>query len=167
MPTPTTNVAVKPLEVIFTDLHYECRKKCIGSDVSDAAWWGYRSLQVLMVVTNRSSSLTLKGGYRHWEGWAPTRWIVTNGSATRTMTHSWQWGLSVDGSRQQPYRRPDLGPGERGEWTWMAFPLAHDEWVAAVEYVDEWGNLYRQDLGRPEPGQFNYVDCGEPLEGDC
>jgi hypothetical protein len=49
----------------------------------------------------------------------------------------------------------------------MAFPLLYGEWVEAVEYVDEWGNLYRQDFPKPEGGEFNYVDCGDPKEGSC
>ena len=157
----------KPLNVTFTDLHYECQKKCISSDIEEGVWWGYRNFQTLMVVENLSQDLTLAGGDRHWDGWAPTRWIITDGASHRVEERSWQWVNTVSGSRQAPFRRPDLPPGATGEWTWMAFPLLYGEWVEAVEYVDEWGNLYRQDFPKPEGGEFNYVDCGDPKEGSC
>jgi len=64
-------------------------------------------------------------------------------------------------------RRPDLPPGARAERTWLVEPLALSERVKAVEYEDEWGNLYRQDLPKLEAEELNCADCGEPRTGDC
>lgn len=154
--------AAKPLVVTFTDLHYECQKNC-NANYFGESFWSYRSFQTLMKVENVSSDLTLAGGSNEREGWAPTRWILTDGSREWVDEYAWQWGRGG----QDLFQRPDLPPGAKSEWTWMAQPIPYGAWVKAVEYVDPWGNLYRQDFAKPEPGQFNYVDCGEPREGGC
>ena len=152
----------KPLKVEFTDLHYECQKSC-NSDFFGRNAWSYRSFQVLMKVENVSRDLTLAGGTTEREGWAPTAWILTDGAREWTDDYAWQWAMGP----RHLHGRPDLPPGAKSEWTWMAEPVPYGAWVKAVEYVDPWGNVYRQDFPKPDAGQLNYVDCGEPREGDC
>ena len=154
--------AAKPLKVEFTDLHYECQKFC-NYNFFDEGTWSYRRFQTLMKVENVSADLILTGGLTEREGWAPTRWILTDGAREWVDDYAWQW---TQGDKNL-YGRPDLPPGAKSEWTWMAQPIPYGAWVKAVEYEDPWGNLYRQDFIKPEPGQFNYVDCGEPREGGC
>ncbi len=154
----------KPLAVEFTDPHYECWQQCLGSvDV-----WGYRSLQVLMKVANRADDRTLPGrpverADDNTVGWQPSRWIVTDGSSEWTIDSNFEWTRSEG----EFWTIPDVPPGGSAEFTFLAFPVPYGAWVKAVEYEDPWGNLYRQDFPKPEPGQLNYVDCGEPREGKC
>lgn len=152
----------KPLVVEFTDFHYECRKRC-NSNFFGENFWAYRSFQVLMKVQNASRDLTLAGGSTEREGWAPTRWILTDGTREWVDEYAWQWDIS----NHHLMRRPDLAPGAQSEWTWMAWPVPYGAWVKSIEYVDQWGNLYRQDLPKPEIGQMNFEECGEPREGSC
>lgn len=153
----------RPLRVEFTNTHYECWQTCLYYD--DTPQWGYRSFQSLMVVENVSADRTLEGG-RSDDGeqaWEPSRWIITDGAKDWTDTRNWEWRRSEG----EFYEVPPVAPGGRAEFTFLAFPIPYGAWVKAVEYVDPWGNLYRQDFAKPEPGQFNYVDCGEPREGGC
>ncbi len=161
-PTAAPVTRDRPLTVEFTDLHYECNKEC-WSNYDYRSGWGYRGFQLLMTVTNNSADLTLAGGDHESQGWAPSKWFVTDGRNTHTDEYAWQWTLA----ERNLMRRPDLGPGASAEWTWLAFPLAAAEWVAAVEYVDPWGNVYRQEFGQPTAGESNYVDCGDPRTGNC
>jgi len=150
--------APRPLNVTFTDLHYECRKTCTqqGRPPHENRW-SYRYLQVLMVVENRSPVLTVP------ENWEPSRWIVTDGERDWDETYFGRWAYE---GHDAPIP-PALEPGARVEWTFNAIHLSSGAWVRAVEYVDPWGNLYRQELPKPSEGQFNWSDCGEPRDGSC
>ncbi len=159
--TPGAAAAAKPLRVTFADLHYECVKGC------EDGIWTYRRGQFLMVVENVSESLTLPGGAELREGWRPTRVVVTDGEGERDNVLIGQWIAVVNGADQEPWRRPDVGPGSRAEWTFLVVPVRSGEWVRKVEYRDLWGNRYWQEFPRPQDSQFNYVECGDPREGSC
>lgn len=164
-PRPSQGVAAvgtRPLVVEFTSLHYECQKQCTSNYYGENVW-AYRSFQVLMKVRNVSNDLTLAGGMTAREGWVPTRWILTDGDREWTELYSFQWTM---GGRNL-MRRPDVPPGAEAEWTWLVEPVLYGAWVKAVEYTDQWGNDYRQEFPKPEIGQMNFEDCGEPHDGQC
>jgi len=140
-----------PLKVTYTNIHYECHKGCM-----EGGGWAYRYLQVLMVVENNVPDLTIEAP------WGPSRWIMTDGSREWSETNAWEWTQSG----HPPPPQPNVAPGARVEWTWITAPIPSGAWVKAIEFDIGEGYTLRQDLARPGQEQ-NYVECGEPREGQC
>lgn len=149
-----TSTPVPELLVTYKDFHYDCRKTSWYSSSADKSIWGYRSIQVLMIIKNQSSDKTVEAP------WKPSRWIVANWrnpEETRILTGAWEW---VDRNRNF-YPEPFIPPGGTARWTYIAFPLERWEYVKTAEF-DRWDETYRFEFPRPEyGGEYNMWDCGE------
>jgi hypothetical protein len=142
----------KDLAVDFINPHYNCERIELEYEAPKGIThrlWGYRSFQVDMFIKNNSQEPITPP-------WQPRRWIITDGQQDFVNDQMWQW-LSRGGNF---YSQPVIQPGQAAGWTFVAFPLARDQWVKAVEFVWK-GQVYRQefDLG-PYGNADNYVDCG-------
>jgi tRNA A-37 threonylcarbamoyl transferase component Bud32 len=148
-PAPT-NTPVPEMLVTWEDFHYECQgylELTQGRPPHETVS-GYRSFQALMVITNQTSDSTLE------PPWMPERWIVTDGQREWEETYAWQWSAEGGGT----YDQPAIGPGATASWTWLCYPLPQGAWVKAADFT-AWGQTYRFEFPKPEPGEFNYHDC--------
>lgn len=132
---------------------YECRKRLVSRDGTE--FFGARQFQITVAIKNNSVDKTLSAP------WEPSRWIITNGQATRVDTAVWQWtGVDADG-KPVFYQQPALAPGVVAEWTFIAFPVQADEWVDHLEW-DLFGRTYESSPPF-DPGEFrnnyHYMPC--------
>lgn len=150
---PSLPAGGRELDVQFVNGAYQCVQSAMNFDTFGGTPdkpWVYRSFQVDMQVQNLNTAPILPG-------YAPTRWIITDGATDRVTTLSWQRsgrGPAADHQRILYYEDMDSD-------TWYMVALAREEWVKAVEF--EWnGQLYHQDFDLGPAGNgFNYKDCGE------
>jgi hypothetical protein len=152
-PQPTPTDTPKPdLRVTYRDFHYECEKTSHYSQAKDQPYWGYRSFQALMIISNNPDK-TLE------PPWKPSRWLVAvwrNPQDTRESTLVWEWT-----QRGKDWDEPPIPPGGTAHWTYMAFPISRWEYVKAAEF-EAWGRTYHFEFPRPEyAGEHNFVDCGD------
>ena len=110
--------------------------------------WGYRLFQVDMYIKNNSAVPVNPP-------WKVKRWIITDGNTEGISDLIWEWTQQGGFAAQ-----PTIQPGQMAGWTFVAFPIAKNEWLKAAEFV--WNDqVYRQefDLG-PYRNAYNYKDCG-------
>lgn len=152
-PPPVRKSSARTLQVSFLNPHYECQQRewrYTGDDGKLHPIWGYRSFQVDMYIRNNGSEEVKPP-------WQPTRWIITDGVHEYVNDIMWQWV-----SRKGFYKQPVIHPGESAGWTFLAFPIARNQWVKAVEFWWNGQEYYKTfDLG-PYHNAYNYKDCGEP-----
>lgn len=150
---PPLPAGARDLDVQFVGAAYQCVQSSMTFDTFGGTPdkpWVYRSFQVDMQVQNLNTAPILPG-------YAPTRWIVTDGTTDSVITLSWQRsgrGPAADHQRILYYEDMDSD-------TWYMVALARDEWVKAVEFA--WnGQIYHQDFDLGPGGNgYNYKDCGE------
>lgn len=150
---PPAPADARDLDVQFVNAAYQCVQSAMSFDTFGGTPdkpWVYRSFQVDMQVQNLNTQPILPG-------YAPTRWIITDGVNDTVTTLSWQRsgrGPAADHQRILYYEDMDSD-------TWYMVMLTRDQWVKAVEF--DWnGQVYRTDfdLGPAQNG-YNYKDCGE------
>ena len=150
---PPAPAGARDLDVQFVNGAYQCVQSAMSFDTFGGTPdkpWVYRSFQVDMQVQNLNTAPILPG-------YAPTRWIITDGVNDFVTTISWQRagrGPAADHQRILYYEDMDSD-------TWYMVALTRDQWVKAVEF--DWnGQVYRTDfdLGPAQNG-YNYKDCGE------
>jgi len=158
-PAEVATVAADELSFDYKDIFYACELRCLG----DPPVWTYRTFQIKVVITNISADQTVD-----W-AWAPSRWIITDGNNTRIEPRTWEYGPDGEIRLGQSYTKPNLGPGESVEWTFVAASVLEPEWVAAVEW-DAWGRTYRHEfsLGTMHNAYKYEAFCGlTPVDISC
>jgi len=139
-----TSTPAAELLVSYQDLHYECQNNRVWHyGILDVQ--GYRSFQVLQVITNLTTDKTL-------DYWRPAYWELTDGTSVWTEGKVWQWVVD-----EKPYSRPPIGPGATARWTWLCYPIPQGAWVNAVIF-QAWNQTYRFDFPKPGYGEFNYFE---------
>lgn len=150
---PQLPAGARELDVQFFDAAYQCVQSSMSFDTVDGVPdkpWVYRSFQIDMQIQNLNTQPILPG-------YAPTRWIITDGTTDSVMTTSWQ----------QSGRGPATGHQvilyyeDTHSDTWYTVELTRDQWVKAVEF--DWnGHVYHTDFDLGTAGNgYNYKDCGE------
>jgi len=88
--------------------------------------------------------------------WAPSAWIITDGTQEATLTVMWEWGKGTE-----LYKKPPILPGETQGWTFLAYPIDKGWWVKAIEWTSKLTGTHRYELPKPNMSlrEFNYVDC--------
>ena len=149
---PPTSAPLAEFIFQWNNPHYECQKPARPWKFRDGTQvYGIQSFQITVAIKNVSKDRIVS------PMWQPTRWIITNGTATRIDTRMWQW---VPSDTKQFYQQPVLSPGVVGEWTFLAFPLNAGEWVDHADW-DLFGQTYRSPNFSPGEfhNSFNYHDC--------
>jgi|GEM_PF-1965060 len=164
-PTPTVDVsapasptatviATGSLQIEASNARYECVNAEWQSTTNNGdtyRLWGYRRFKVNVFIQNNSGD-TLTAP------WAPHRWIITDSRQESTSDLTWR----ASGDNAAPDHQPDIQPGQRIGWTFIAFPIDREQWVEAVEFILQ-GHTYRLELSPDRPGgTSNYTDCGAP-----
>jgi hypothetical protein len=141
---PATQIpTTQRLTVEFLNPHYNCNRQ------GEAHF--YRYFQIDFFVTNTT-------GQTIPAPWEPSRWLIVGGDSPRSDTAMNQWCDPVEGC----YPQPDIAPGERAGWTFIAPFVELWEWVEAVEWRYD-GQLYRQTFENTLANQteWNYLRCPE------
>ncbi|MCB0040357.1 MAG: hypothetical protein KDE24_03505 [Caldilinea sp.] len=150
---PPLPAGARDLDVQFSGAAYQCVQSSMSFDTVDGMAdkpWVYRSFQVEMQIQNLNTQPILPG-------YAPTRWIITDGTTDSVMTTSWQrTGRGPATNHQIILYYEDMHSD-----TWYTVALARDQWVKAVEF--DWnGQVYHTDFDLGPAGNgYNYKDCGE------
>lgn len=150
---PPLPAGARDLDVQFTNAAYTCVQSAMNFDTFGGTPdkpWVYRSFQVDMQIQNLNTQPILPG-------YAPTRWIITDGVNDSVTTISWQrYGRGPAADHQRILYYEDMDSD-----TWYMVALTRSQWVKAVEF--DWnGQVYRTDfdLGAGANG-YNFKDCGE------
>jgi len=157
-PAAASKAAPGELEVQVINPNYECQNKIWEFEPTKGQTqqvWGYRSFQADIFVTNHSDKAVQPP-------WVPLRWIITDGQKDVVSDLSWHW---VDGRiryfAENPGQQPAIQPGGKAGWTFIAFPLAPNQWVKGLDFTWD-GKTYHQALDAG-PYQTEYglgKDCG-------